>query len=321
MNFEAYEAYAEDLLSKAHAPGAAVAAARGGRPVYERGFGFRDVEAGIRHDSHSVMGIGSITKSFTCIGIMQLQEQGKLNVHDPVVKYLPEIRLSGGQRADGNTIHHLMTHSSGLPPLRTLVNAMKDSLDADPDVHESIFAKLHSESAYAIRTYRELMDDIAAAEFTFFGKLLIEHSGGIKGVAAQMYVVPESRITCIVLSNVMGGPSQALAHGLVNVLEGREPQQRMQPDLPVYSADEGLLEQYAGVYRAFEGTKAEFALHDNKLCLVADEHRVPLTPIGPDRFAYHALGQNFLVVFHRDPSGQVARVSCFYRQLQKQAAN
>ncbi|MGG1663640.1 serine hydrolase domain-containing protein [Brevibacillus sp. NRS-1366] len=64
----------------------------------------------------TVFAIGSLTKSFTCVAIMQLQEAGKLSVHDPVKKYLPNFRLTNGS-TEQITIHHFMTHTSGIPVL------------------------------------------------------------------------------------------------------------------------------------------------------------------------------------------------------------
>lgn len=57
---------------------------------HSNGIGFRDKEEGLVVTPDTVFGIASITKSFTCVAIMQLQESGKLSVHDQVMKYLPE---------------------------------------------------------------------------------------------------------------------------------------------------------------------------------------------------------------------------------------
>jgi CubicO group peptidase (beta-lactamase class C family) len=54
-------------------------------------------------------------KSFTALAIMQLVEQGKLSVHDPVKKQLPEFKV--GKEENPISIHHLLTHSSGIPDL------------------------------------------------------------------------------------------------------------------------------------------------------------------------------------------------------------
>ena len=82
--------------------------------VHRRGFGQRDLEAGLPATSETLYGIGSITKSFTCLAVMQLQEAGKLHVTDPVDTYLDfDIKPSG----EPVRIEHLMSHTSGIPAL------------------------------------------------------------------------------------------------------------------------------------------------------------------------------------------------------------
>src|SRR5438552_1762112 len=115
-DWPAFEAWAERLLVEADAPGAAVALWRDGAPVYAAGIGYRDREAGMRADEDTVFGTGSVTKSFTALAIMQLTEAGKLALHDPLTTHLPELKLTSGD-AGAITIHHLLTHTAGFPPL------------------------------------------------------------------------------------------------------------------------------------------------------------------------------------------------------------
>jgi hypothetical protein len=67
----AFEAYAEQLFSSYNIPGVAVAVAKDGIPIYEHGFGQRDLEKGLPITPDTVFGIGSITKSFTCVALME----------------------------------------------------------------------------------------------------------------------------------------------------------------------------------------------------------------------------------------------------------
>jgi len=84
-----YEALVEEIIERHQIPGAAVAVARDGVIEYERGFGRRDVERGLGVTPDTIFGVGSITKSFTALSIMQLTEHGQLAPSDPVVEYLP----------------------------------------------------------------------------------------------------------------------------------------------------------------------------------------------------------------------------------------
>lgn len=80
-----------------------------GRPVLVKGYGYRDVAKKIPNDSNTVFQIGSVTKTFTATMIMMLQGQGKLNVKDPLSKYMP-----GYPDGDKITIENLLTHTSGI---------------------------------------------------------------------------------------------------------------------------------------------------------------------------------------------------------------
>ena len=55
--------------------------------------------------------LGSITKQFTAASILLLQERGKLNIQDPVKKYMPDAPAAW----DKVTIYHVLTHTSGIP--------------------------------------------------------------------------------------------------------------------------------------------------------------------------------------------------------------
>ncbi|WP_243297848.1 beta-lactamase family protein [Bacillus litorisediminis] len=165
-----FETYAEALISKYQIPGVAIGLAHNGVPVYEKGFGFRNIEKKLPVTMDTVFGIASVTKSFTCVAIMQLQEQGQLNVHDPVVKYLPEF-YAGSDCTNKMTIEHFMTHTAGLPPLPSLIYAKKRSLDADPSVKD--YPGLHikeDDSQEPIDTYEQLMEYIGKLDFELLGE-------------------------------------------------------------------------------------------------------------------------------------------------------
>lgn len=153
---QTFETFAQDLLDEQQVPGAVVAVAKDGELIYEKGFGYRDREAQLPPDLDTVFGIGSITKSFTCVAIMQLQEEGKLSVHDPVVTYLPEFRTPDEEHTRKVTIHHFMTHTPGLPPLSSLIPAMLRSMQDDPAAEELL---KHPEFAEKepIDTFEQLM--------------------------------------------------------------------------------------------------------------------------------------------------------------------
>jgi len=166
----AFEGYAKGLIQKYQIPGTAIGFAQNGVPVYEKGFGYRDLERGLPVTMDTVFGVASVTKSFTCVAILQLQEQGKLSVHDPVVKYLPEFSTPTDD-TEKMTIHHFMTHSAGIPPLPSLIYAKKRSLDLDPAPNDYPGLTIDKDDKHEpIDTYEQLMEFIAGLEFDLLGE-------------------------------------------------------------------------------------------------------------------------------------------------------
>jgi CubicO group peptidase (beta-lactamase class C family) len=90
----------------------AVLVARGGEPVYEGAFGFSHLDSQAPNTLDTPFRVASLSKQFTAAAIFRLAAQGKLNIDDPVHQYLPEFADAPYRDI---TIHHLLTHTSGLP--------------------------------------------------------------------------------------------------------------------------------------------------------------------------------------------------------------
>ena len=83
--------------------------ARGEEVIFKRSYGMADREHDVANTPKVKYRLGSVTKQFTAMGILQLYEDGKLKLSDPVTDYIP-----GYEDSRGITIFHLLTHSSGL---------------------------------------------------------------------------------------------------------------------------------------------------------------------------------------------------------------
>jgi len=88
-----------------------VLVARDGKPIFRKGFGLADREWNIPNGPDTKFRLGSITKQFTATAILQLAEAGKMKTDDPVSKYYTDAPASWSKI----TIHHLLTHTSGIP--------------------------------------------------------------------------------------------------------------------------------------------------------------------------------------------------------------
>lgn len=110
------EAYLGELVAFGSPPGLSLAVVKDGEIVYHRAFGLSDGPNNVPAGPDSVYHWWSVTKMFTATAIFQLQEQGRLDIDDPVAKYLSFFDVqypSAGSQAI--TIRHLLNHSSGLP--------------------------------------------------------------------------------------------------------------------------------------------------------------------------------------------------------------
>jgi CubicO group peptidase (beta-lactamase class C family) len=112
MDFQQIDEY----LKNQHFQGTALIAQEG-RILFHQGYGLANEEFRLPNGKDTVYRIGSITKQFTAAAILQLQERGKLHVNDPINKYLP-----GYPRGDQITIHHLLSHTSGIPSITDFAN-------------------------------------------------------------------------------------------------------------------------------------------------------------------------------------------------------
>src|SRR5205807_7508818 len=114
-------------IAETKLPGLSIALVKNGAVIWSRGFGLRDAESGLAATPHTLYCIGSVTKSFTTLGIMQLAEQDKLRIDDPIEKYMPFDIRPGGETV---RIWHLMTHSSGIPALAYAENVIGATIGA-----------------------------------------------------------------------------------------------------------------------------------------------------------------------------------------------
>ena len=104
------------LLKRNKVTGTSIAIVDKGEIVYATGYGFSDLENKKKANANTIYGIGSITKAFTALSIMQLQEQKKLSVTNSIKDYLTDLKIENPFN-DGNQIYinDILSHTSGLP--------------------------------------------------------------------------------------------------------------------------------------------------------------------------------------------------------------
>ncbi|MFD1739464.1 serine hydrolase domain-containing protein [Bacillus salitolerans] len=470
-----FEQYCQEIVEEYEIPGFSIGLAKDGQLFYENGFGYRDVENKLPLSADTVFGIGSVTKSFTCVAIMQLQEAGKLNVHDPVVKYLPEFKTPNEEYTKQMTIHHFMTHSAGLPPLPTLFKALSKSVANDPTFDDGekpggdigLVQEEATKEQPSVDTYEELMADIAEQDFTllgepgtefsysndsyamlgtiiervsgvtyeqyikdyildpagmknsvfhleeldghddisclynsrkkddktivfesnnpwdapsmraagflkstvndmlkyaeifrnkgrvgeaqllspesveaittphiecdkdryygygvmvtpdFYGYKLVDHGGSIKGVAAQMHILPEVGLTGVAFANLAGVPATKLLYSAFADYLG-QPIKDSHKSYEEVELSEEELTQYVGEYASGEGTKYSVVVEEGKLSVKAEGITLSdIKPIGNDTFMVAFRESELGLRFVKDADNKVIRLAFGFRQTPK----
>jgi CubicO group peptidase (beta-lactamase class C family) len=192
-----------------HAPvGLAVGVVHNGELVYGKGFGMADIDEKKPVTMDTIFRIGSISKTFTNIGLMQLWEQEKFDLDDPVNPYLKTYKvLHEDPHAPQITFRHMMTHTSGIGETRNIEGIFKSlsgklEIAADPDepvvpLGEFYSGLLRSEVypglkwAYANHAYAtlgQLIEDISGEKFEDY---MIKHVFDPLGMTKSDYLLSD----------------------------------------------------------------------------------------------------------------------------------
>ncbi|MCA9924843.1 MAG: beta-lactamase family protein [Anaerolineales bacterium] len=121
MDAALYEAHVQEQL-----PGISAIITHRQEIVWSKSYGYTNLGTKKEADSDTIYHIGSVTKIFTAIMLMQLRDRGKLQLDDPLDKFLPELKKVS---LPSITLRHLASHTSGLPlmpPLEELSRGMQE---------------------------------------------------------------------------------------------------------------------------------------------------------------------------------------------------
>lgn len=109
--------YMEQKVKENHFNGA-VLVSKGGKVLLSKAYGWANLEHKVPNTTKTKFRIGSVSKQFTAMTIMILQEKGKLTVYDPVKIHIPDIPDSWSEI----TIHQMLSHTSGLADMMVLAD-------------------------------------------------------------------------------------------------------------------------------------------------------------------------------------------------------
>ncbi len=126
------ESIIQQQMQEKQLPAFSIALVDGNQIVWAQGFGYQDPEHKIPATAHTVYRVGSVSKLFTDIGVMQMVEAGKINLDAPVSQYIPDFH-PGDPFKEPITLRELMSHRSGLlrePPVGNYFDPTGPSLEA-----------------------------------------------------------------------------------------------------------------------------------------------------------------------------------------------
>ena len=157
--------------------------------LLNKGYGYRDAEARVLNDEHSIFQLGSVTKQFTSAVILKLQAENRLSVSDKLSKYFPDY-----PKGDSISIKELLTHTAGVYNYTNDENFMKNEI-TKPKTREQMMALFehkpldfspgtgwsYSNSGYSILGY--IIEKVAKTSYEqavrkyIFSPLKMTHSG------------------------------------------------------------------------------------------------------------------------------------------------
>ena len=124
--YQRLDEYIARHLAEVGAPGMTLALADRDGLLRSSQYGFADVKAGIKVGPQTLFEIGSISKSFVAMTVLQLAEEGKLDLQKPVTNYLPWLKIES--KFSPFTTHHLLSHTSGLSGVPLLLRTAGTTL-------------------------------------------------------------------------------------------------------------------------------------------------------------------------------------------------
>jgi len=159
LDIAAIDAYIENLMAENQIPGLALSIVHNDELVYTQGYGVAGPD-GTAVTPQTPFIIGSSSKPFTALAILQLVEAGKIDLDAPVQAYLPWFTLADPEQAQQLTVRHLLTHTGGFSSLqgdKDIVNEDTSDEALEANVREladsSLSRPLGESFAYANSNY------------------------------------------------------------------------------------------------------------------------------------------------------------------------
>ncbi len=209
-NFAAIDAYIQQQMQDHHIPGVSLAITSQDQIVHLRGFGAAD-PSGRQMSAQTPMLIGSLSKSFTAVAILQLVETGQIDLDAPVQRYLPWFRVgqppaevSGADASSLITIRHLLNQVSGISRIAG------EKMTTDMDISDAALER-HVRSLST-----EHLDRAEGSSFEYSNANYVVLGMVIQAVSGQSYedYVQEHIFKPLEMQNSFTSQVEAQQHGM-----------------------------------------------------------------------------------------------------------
>jgi CubicO group peptidase (beta-lactamase class C family) len=155
-NILKFEKFVNEIMEQDNAKGIAIKAFfKSGETIYEKYFGYKNIEKKLQIDQNTIFGVGSITKSFVALSILQLVEEGKLSLEDPISKHIKY--FTNKNNLHPILIKHFLTHTPGFFPLkRTTIDNILQKFNIEDNLENEIIYN----NDFAEESLKEIIEQI-----------------------------------------------------------------------------------------------------------------------------------------------------------------
>ncbi|WP_328165889.1 serine hydrolase domain-containing protein [Cytobacillus praedii] len=196
------EQFVEQQKNISKIPGISLVIVEKGKTVYQKGFGYADVKAKTPVTSNTLFEIGSTTKAFTGLAILQLEKEGILKRSDDVQKYIPWLKLKYNGEPQTITLNQLLHHTSGIAfnsitqiPESNADNALNSNVRTL--LHQQLNRKPGSSFEYATINYDVLglvIEIVTKQPYDIYMKKQILEPIGMKDTFVGLHQVQSSEM-------------------------------------------------------------------------------------------------------------------------------
>ena len=138
---DAIDAVVEGMMTDLGVPGTALGVVQNGELVYAKGYGVTEIDTDNPVTPQTIFSTASVAKTLTASAIMQLAEQGKVDLDAPLTTYLPYFEMAD-ERYTEITVRHLLEHRSGMPDFDWLAPGYYDNPDNSDSALEDLVRSL-----------------------------------------------------------------------------------------------------------------------------------------------------------------------------------